>query len=247
MMQKNIDDILFKPLLLTIDKQEPHLVVFVASKDILEKKINEKGEVTETKMILVNILDITISVESGMPDIQTYTVDPEKIKESVQVVDKEHYQEELGMMSELLQQIVTQYSNDLQEFVKAGFAIAKNLQKDDGKEIVFQGNKQQDFIKVKFNLNNEKITKEDIQKVIGVIQQTIAKNIDIDVSDKSKVSDLKDQLEYAIIEILPSTMTIGDIAIQEKDIIEIIGFIKENQNNEDNENDEDSNSNEGEL
>jgi hypothetical protein len=236
MSKNSIDDLLFKPLVLTEQEGEKLIVIYSYDHE-LSKCLNIKGKTVTNTVINVQIYDITASMLMDEPILTVNQVtDIKKFREAVQEADPKAYAEELAFATNMLMSEMNSMSIRLQALAKA-FTTLRFVDNSVGsnRNNLIENSESDNVFQIDLNAitgNKTELGVDDATRATNLIYDIIMHNLSTDTNDEAHIRKLKAEIEYKLIETLPNTLKAGELNIDMQPILDQIRLFQGNTDEE---------------
>lgn len=234
-MINNIDDLLYKVFLLKYNDEEKLILIF-KHKAISEHTIDLDGSSKNKITNVLSIVDINSSILVNRPVYEEFFYEDlsefEKNISSANIIEHAYslntfYSVTLNYIDGLEKEVET--SQDILSSLK--FCSNKNKDIDANFSIINDEMKNIVNVPLKsIHGDLSHVTQEDIQRINDVIKEVIHNHLSIDENNPKEIKKLKAELEYKLIEALPSNFSIKDIDIDVPFILSQIKIINNGEN-----------------
>lgn len=243
---KDVESILFKPCLIT-DMEDPSQknLVIITSLDVnVSTTLGDEGEPQKDITLSISALDVRESVVSGelVNDGFIITDIPQFLKNISTEVDIFDHREDIMMLYGIMfnefsaaQENLNRVSNVMRVVQNISKDYADQLASETGGKIDLSANNDV-FASIVFDTINgldNNIDKEDLDNLVGVINGVVVGNMDADLDSEEKVKKIHAELEYKLIEALPSNITSDKITISMSKVLEQIKKFQEDMEKND--------------
>lgn len=235
----SITDLLYKPLRF-INEGEDNLIIIYSLDVHSTNTLSAKGIPQTTNTTTIYILDLLKTIATCSPVLDSWVIaDQKKFVKNVSVVKFDDEQDNVLVSSSIIISDLNNILAKVQEYNKALTALkaisgAFEKNKDNGKLIIAQ--QETGFAHIVYKTMTgdiAKLSEKEVDKIGNVIMDVILAHIDINLDDTEQVNKIKAEMEYKIIEAMPSVMQTNAIHINMEAVInEIRKF--QNGNNDSN-------------
>jgi hypothetical protein len=230
-----LESILYTPLLVEFEDQS-YLIIIYAYETYCSFNIDASGKKEKSLSDIVHILNISRTIESGNPVVYSCTIDNlSRFMQQVQKVDISTIQKELELTHSHVLSEMYELANRTQNLNKASSAInysnknKNDEHKNEESDILITTNDAGLAHIVFSTLKNttKELTKEDVERIGGVIRDIITNHLEMNTDNQDEIRKLAQEVEYKIIETLPSNTVAGKINLNMDYIVsEIKSFQK---------------------
>lgn len=255
MKKFNIDEFIFKPIQLKDPKTEESRLVIIYKVDVSNKIFldDDQKKSTNTSHTL-GLLDVMRTIDRENPVFANFNVEAiDKFKNNCTIVDPEEFAEEIDFCMSIVFDDMIETNDRLNEVSM----ILSNLQQinselpdcicdecrqetedeqeKDNENLILGGDSGPLAHLVMRSIEGvkQKLKKDDIDKIGNVLLQIIKSHTDTDFQVKDTVEKLKAEIEYKLVDALPSVLKAGKINLNMKAILEEIIINKDEDNDED--------------
>ncbi len=249
---KQLEQFIFKPLLVS-DGEDQRLVICFGSNTDTEQSISPSGKKIEKSFTTLNFLDIssTNNLEEVVMEECTVT-NIKHLKQNVEVLDIQDVMSETMNAAGIVIREIEFLHHRIEELGKMLTAVKfvcnngqktkqivdKTEEQEEDGNIIFAGSEATLAHVVFRSLSGIKgeLSPQDVDKIGTIIMQIMRDHSEDDLDNKENLKKFKAEIEYKIVDALPSTFTAGDIKIN---IDAIVKEIKDSHNDDDEEDGED--------
>jgi len=224
---ENIQKFLFKPVYIKNDDSPKQIYIIYNVESIKSRSLTPDGEISDKKTLVVDIVDVDNSIESGDVVTQSFNIEDEKkAKESIKIIDDPKIEEKLAMLNMLIGDQLNDIISRFQTCNKIFSCIRKCSEQTTKKEgNLLIDSESGHLIHLVFNTingNTANLKNDDIKKIGKAIMDIIIEHLHIDLNDEKEVNDVLGKIEWEIIESLPKEIKAGDLKINREAIVEEI-------------------------
>lgn len=204
----------------------------------------KNGQKSNKNTIYIKTLNVDSTIETGVPVLDNLEIsNAEKFFNSIEEADVEDVATELLVATNLINTNTLMIKERLEQ-LQTAYHTMKNMfedhtKLDEGNLVI--GSESGGLAHIIFNTvdgETVKLKTEEIEKIGQVIINAMMLNSDIDLENKQEVDDLVSEIEFKIIDSLPSTLKAGNFNINKDVLIKEIQALKEEFSSDDEDEDD---------
>lgn len=220
-----LKDLLFKPVVLSTTTG-PRLMIIYGHDVIIEHTVGSSGELVKNRKESIKLLDVSRTVEFGHATIEVLNIeDHNKVLEKIKTIDTSECSHDILLATSMLIEEMTMLTDRLNNMSNALSAIKKisETQEEsnnfDSGNLILAGSSEPLTHIVFETITGEKVnlhdvlSEQDIRNIGGVLLDIVMSHVDQDLENQDFLKKLLAEIEYKLIEALPSGLKAGDINI----------------------------------
>lgn len=215
-MNEELKGLLYKPVEIVYEDLN-FIGIIYKTEESNSTYLNHLGKQANKRVTTLYVADINASANVGQSQIQTIKLEDSSIIR-LNPIDPKSIPQLVSIMKSILDHEIRGYTDTINELMRIMMCIPYSLSRPEDED------KSQSIISMSVVKMFEKspLNKVEIEKIIPEIMQIINNSSDIYTDDERSMSELKKEIELAIIDLLPNSVSLQDLNINMDVVKQII-------------------------